>query len=255
MHDEEIRKVAELEATHWWYRARRAVLTRQLAALTPDGGPAIDVGSCAGGHLPLLHRHGWSPLAVEYSDLGVRLIREQGWPVIRGDIRRLPFAGGTVSLAVAMDVLEHIDDDRLALRELFRVLRPGGTLLMSVPQDMRLWSAHDVALSHFRRYERAELRELLEAAGFAVERLWSWNVLLRPVAALRRRRGSNGGTDMERMPWLVNTGLRVIAGAERLLPVGRLPGLSLMLRAQRPPTASVATPAAQWSRQRTYTGR
>jgi hypothetical protein len=97
---------------------------------------------------------------------------------------------------------------------------------------MALWSAHDVASGHFRRYTRAGLTALVEKAGLVVEELWSWNVLLRPAIALARRTCTGCGvTDVHP---LANAVFGAIVAAERFLPVRSLPGVSLMLRARRP---------------------
>jgi hypothetical protein len=112
------------------------------------------------------------------------------------------------------------------------VLRPGGTAIFTVPADMKLWSSHDVAVDHFRRYDRDEFRLLLERAGFVIQRLWSWNVLLRPVAALHRKHSEGSDID-SRPPALVNAALSAVIKAERYLPVKKLPGVSLIARVHR----------------------
>jgi SAM-dependent methyltransferase len=131
----------------------------------------------------------------------------------------------------AFDVLEHIDEDYLAAAEIARVLRPGGTALIAVPCDMALWSAHDDAVGHVRRYSRSELTGLVQKAGLTMEKMWSWNVLLRPVVALRRK--SSAGSDLEEVAPLVNRLLTAVVVAERYLPVRSWPGVSLMVRARR----------------------
>jgi hypothetical protein len=111
-------------------------------------------------------------------------------------------------------------------------LRPGGRYVVAVPADPRLWSAHDEAVGHVRRYTRETLGELLHRGGFDVGPLRSWNVLLRPVVALRRR--ASTGSDLERLSPVVNAGLRGIITAERYLPVRSLPGVSLLVSCRRP---------------------
>jgi hypothetical protein len=101
-----------------------------------------------------------------------------------------------------------------------------------VPADERLWSAHDDAVGHVRRYTRDQLCDTLRRGGFEIVDVRSWNVLLRPVVALRRR--SSTGSDLEQLHPFVNAGLRGVITAERYLPVGRLPGVSLLVRARRP---------------------
>jgi SAM-dependent methyltransferase len=104
----------------------------------------------------------------------------------RGDATRLPFGPAKFALVIASDMIEHCDDDSAALDELFRVTRPGGRLLISVPAYNALWSSHDVALHHKRRYTRSELALRVRAAGFEIERASYFNTLLFPPAALVR---------------------------------------------------------------------
>jgi hypothetical protein len=137
-----------------------------------------------------------------------------------------------MDLVTAFDILEHIEEDYLAAAEITRVLRPGGTALIAVPADMALWSAHDTAVGHVRRYTRATLAEVIGKGGLLIEDMWSWNVLLRPVVSLRRKSAS--GSDLGKVNPLVNTSLKAIITAERYLPVKSLPGVSLFLRARRP---------------------
>lgn len=234
----EIRKLAALEDTHWWYRERRALLSRALRRLAAAGrrpGPALDIGAAGGGNTRVLRAHGWRPIALEYSPDGAHVARERGLDVIRADARFLPLPAESLDLVVAFDILEHFDEDYLATAEIHRTLRPGGTALIAVPADMRLWSAHDVAVGHVRRYDRTGLAAVVEKAGLVVDELWSWNVVLRPVAAWRRRKST--GSDLDDLPTVVNLGLSAIIAAERYLPVRSLPGVSLMLRAHRPAAA------------------
>lgn len=225
----EIRKTAALEDTHWWYRERRHLLARQVRSMPP--GRALDIGAAAGGNTRVLLDHGWDAIALEYSEDGTQIARERGLPVVQADALTLPFPDACLDLVVAYDVLEHIQDDDRAVQEICRVLRPGASALIAVPADPRLWSAHDEAVDHVRRYTRSTLVPLLERNGMDVASVASWNVLLRPVAAWRRRNST--GSDMERMSPVLNLGLRAIVATERYLPVKSLPGVSLLVRAHR----------------------
>jgi SAM-dependent methyltransferase len=227
---EEVRKLTELEDTHWWYRERRHLLSRALNGRRP--GRALDVGAAGGGNTRVLLRHGWRAAALEYGKDGAEVCAERGVPVLRGDATRLPVGEQTLDLVVAFDVLEHLDDDGAAVAGIVRALRPGGTFLVAVPCDPKLWSAHDVAVGHVRRYTRPELLELLTGGGLVVEDVRSWMVLLRPAVALRRR--SSSGSDLEEIPGWLNRGLLALVAVERWLPVGRLPGVSLLARARKP---------------------
>ena len=230
MEGTEVRKLTELEDRHWWYRERRRLLARSVADLPP--GTALDVGAAGGGNTRVLRGLGWTVAALEFGTEGAQVCAERGLDVVRADATRLPIASASLDLVVAFDVLEHLDDDKAAATGIFEALRPGGHFLVAVPADPRLWSAHDDAVGHVRRYTRQTLSELLSGAGFELGPMVSWNVLLRPVVALRRR--SSTGSDLERLPRLVNAGLGLVVAAERHLPVQNWPGVSLLVRCRRP---------------------
>jgi SAM-dependent methyltransferase len=230
--DAEIAKSAALEQRHWWYAARRA-LVRRTAAAWP-AGTAIDIGCGSGGNASVLADLGWSVTGLEHSPAGAALTAARGLPVVRGDGTLLPFADASIDLVMSTDVLEHIEDDAAVAAEAVRVLRPGGRVLVAVPAGMVLWSGHDVALGHVRRYERDTLRDLLTGAGLVVDDLWSWNVLLRPVVRARRRRRVESASEMEAVSPVLNAGLRAAVALERFIPVRRLPGVSLVAIAHKP---------------------
>ena len=226
----ELRTLVTVEDHHWWYKERRALLARELRRL-PVPGRALDIGAAGGGNTRVLRAHGWQALALEYAPTAAEIARERGIPVVRADARELPVGTGACDLVTAFDILEHIEEDQLAAAEIARVLAPGGVALIAVPCDMALWSAHDEAVGHVRRYSRDSLAGVVEKAGLTIERMWSWNVLLRPAAAFRRR--SSAGSDLDVVPPVLNAALTSIIVAERFLPVKSLPGVSLMLRATR----------------------
>jgi len=230
MEGTEVRKLTELEDRHWWYRERRHLVARAIRGLTP--GTALDVGAAGGGNTRVLQRAGWTAAALEYGAEGAEVAAERGIATVRGDATRLPFAPESLDLVVAYDVLEHIPDDATAAKQIFELLRPGGIFLVAVPCDMRLWSAHDEAVDHVRRYERSELVGLLTGAGFVLDDVRSWMVLLRPAVALKRR--SSSGSDLDDPSGWLNAALGAVVAVERRLPVGRLPGVSLLVTARRP---------------------
>lgn len=227
----DIQRAATIEDDNWWFRERRALVARELRRIGIPGR-ALDVGAGAGGTTRVLLDHAWEATAVDISETAVELARERGIDAFQADAEYLPLPSEAYDLVMALDVLQHVDDDQGATAELARVLRPGGTALISVPADMALWSAQDVCMEHLRRYDRPALAELLEHAGLRIETIWSWNVLLRPF--LRRRRRSSAGADPVAPAAPINLLLRGVVLLERGLPVKALPGESLIARAYRP---------------------
>ncbi len=230
MDTSELLLLTSVEDRHWWYRERRAILGRELRRL-PGPGLALDVGAAGGGNTRVLQAHGWQAVAVEFSGSAVDIAHARGVCAMQADARELPVRSGACDLVTAFDVLEHIDEDYLAAAEIARVLRPGGTALIAVPCDMALWSAHDDAVGHVRRYSRSGLAGLIEKAGLTMEKMWSWNVLLRPAVVMRRRFST--GSDLEEVSPFTNRLLAAVVVAERHLPVKSWPGVSLIVRARR----------------------
>ncbi|MFI6520086.1 methyltransferase domain-containing protein [Spirillospora sp. NPDC050679] len=228
----EIQRIVEIENGNWWHRERRALLTRELRRFDAPGR-AVDIGAGGGGVARMLMDQGWAVTAVDGSAAAVELCEARGVGACRADARWLPLPSEEYDLALALGVLAHIEDDRTAAAEVARVLRPGGAALVSVPSDMALWSAHDVALSRVRRYSRAALAEVLAGAGLLVERVWSWNVLVRPVVRWMRHRRAHC-EDLGPLPVAVDRLLALATAAEQRLPVRSWPGVTLFAWAHRP---------------------
>jgi SAM-dependent methyltransferase len=230
--DEEIRRSAALEQRHWWYSGRRALVRRELTGLRP--GRALDVGCGPAGNSAVLRDLGWRVTALDYSQDSAELAHTRGLAAVRADARLLPFSDATFDLVLSSDAWEHIDEDSVVAAESYRVLRPGGRLFVMVPAGMDLWSGHDMALGHVRRYEREGLMATVEGAGFRVDEVFGWNVLLRPVARARRRTRSASRSEMEPVNPLLNGALRATVALESRLPVRSRRGISLALHATRP---------------------
>lgn len=228
----ELRRIARIEDGNWWYRARREALSAELLRFGVPG-TAVDIGAAAGTGCRVLAGHGWHATAIDVSPAAVELARSHGVDAYEGDARYLPLPSSRYDLALALDVLEHVEDDGRAAAEIARVLRPGGTALISVACDMALWSAHDVALGRVRRYSRRALVELIEGAGLVPERVWNRGMLLRPVLRLRRHRTARR-EDLAPLHPLVNEVLRLSSALERRRPVSGRPGTRLFARARRP---------------------
>lgn len=231
MDDSQAQGLAQRPDEHWWFAEREAVLGRAVAKLAsrrpPRGSLALRVGA-RGAKPQALAGNGWRAIVIE-SDIDIA--RDSTSLVVNADARALPIASALSDVVVMCDVLERVEQDNLAASELYRVLRPGGNALIWVPAGPRLWSSHDEALGRVRRYSRRSLRTLLEQSGLVVDQIKSWNVLLRPAVRFRRRRRQ--GSDFEQLPHGLNKTLATIAATERYVPLGWLPGTSLLAHAHR----------------------
>jgi len=227
-----------VEDRHWWYRGRRSVLERVIEDLSlPAGARILDAGCGSGRNMVEFARHG-TVTGVELSDTSVALARERGaGEVVEGSVLEMPFEPGTFDLAASLDVIEHLEDDLEALRELRRVVAPGGALLVTVPAYQWLWSGHDEINHHFRRYTRRSLQQIGEQAGWQQVRTTYFNSLLLPAAILLRvldrfsRKTTESSLDLWIPPAPVNWVLERPLALESALIArgGRIPaGLSLL---------------------------
>lgn len=175
------------EDRHWWYRGRRTVLERVIEQLRlPARARILDAGCGSGRNMIDLARHG-TVTGIELSATSVALARERSsGEVVEGSVLEMPFAADSFELAASLDVIEHLQDDLLALRELRRVVAPGGALLVTVPAYQWLWSGHDEINHHHRRYTRSSLLRVARQAGWEPVRTTYFNSLLLPAAIALR---------------------------------------------------------------------
>ncbi len=182
--------MARQAQVHWWYRARRALVTQMLAGGLSPPARVIDVGCGTGDNLAALDSAAGGPVVgVELSPYAIRHAPHSPHGEVRVGVARaeqLPFPDACADLVTSMDVIEHLDDDA-ALADYRRVLRPGGKLLLTVPAYQWLWGDHDVWAAHRRRYSRRTLVSAVERAGFRPSRVTYFNSFLVPPAAVLRR--------------------------------------------------------------------
>jgi 2-polyprenyl-3-methyl-5-hydroxy-6-metoxy-1,4-benzoquinol methylase len=224
---------------HWWWRSREAHLLATIGRLARSMtiGRLLDVGCGDGLFFDTLSRFG----SVEGIEPDAGLLRDPRWRD-RIAVGRLGEArpGHAYDLVLMLDVLEHIEDDRAALASARALVRPGGALLLTVPALPRLWSRHDEANAHFRRYRAGTLGDLLRESGFIVESIryfFAWTVL--PMLLRRWLAPAGQGAadyDVAIPPRPVNDLLTALSTAEHAL--GRLVpwpvGSSLLAIARRP---------------------
>jgi SAM-dependent methyltransferase len=237
-------RLAELEHRSFWFRSRNLLIGWAVGHYFPEARSFLEIGCGTGFVLEGLRRM-CPDLSLLGADLHIgglmhacRRMPDVG--LLQLDARQLPFEA-EFDVIGAFDVLEHIDDDETVLAEIHRAVRPGGGIVLTVPQHPSLWSASDDYGEHKRRYSRAELVSKATAVGFAVRRVSSFVTLLLPAMAVMRLRGrvARARVDPVRehvIAQRVSRPLELMLGLERSL-IARgadLPiGGSLLLVAQR----------------------
>ena len=224
----------QLEDTYWWFVGRRQLVRQLLERDVSDTQVRVlDAGCGTGGTMKQLGGAG-EVHGCDYSPVALSLCRMRGFDrLASGDVAALPYADQSFRAVISCDVLEHLPDDRAGLREMARVLQPGGVLIITVPAHRFLWSEHDEALAHRRRYSARELRRLLEEVGAEVVKLspvvvvaFGPILVFRLLQRLRPKLPGEPRTDLRVLkPWLNN----LLIGALKLenwllryinLPVG-----------------------------------
>ena len=254
MNPAEYERMYRLEDWYWWFVARRTAAVQFLKDHAPEERPLriLDAGCGTGGLLDVLAT--WPEVEVtgiDFADQALSFCRQRGHRRLAGsDLTMLPFRSDTFDVVTALDVLEHVANDARALEEIFRVLRPGGILIASVPAYQFLWGPHDEALHHFRRYSAPEFAKVVERCGLRVERETYLLSALFPVAAVMRlasKRRAHGSAGLPQVGAFLNRTLLGIQNAE--LAVARkvsLPfGLTVLAVARKPAPEIIAAPALE----------
>lgn len=219
----------QLEATHWWFVARRRILRRLLAEVLPPDPQTtvIDVGCGTGANI--------ASLAGDYRCLGI----DTSPDAIAAARRRFPQVEFLLGQApddlgpraaeakawLLMDVLEHVPDDFAMLSRLFAAAAPGSYFLITVPADRRLWSVHDESFGHYRRYDRRRLERLWQHLPVRPLLVSHFNARLYPIIRLvrwlhrrRNRAAGTAGTDFSLPPRWANRILeQTLAGETKAL--------------------------------------
>ncbi len=167
----------QLGESYFWFASQNSIVERELAPRLEAAGRRqarrplriVDLGCGPGNTLRRLASKG-AVYGFDFSLDALRFAREKGVKhVLSADSIALPLASESVDCILALDVLEHVEDDRAALAEIARVVRPGGLFLFTVPAFMALWRYHDRCYGHYRRYTREELVGKVRAAGLDIE--------------------------------------------------------------------------------------
>jgi ubiquinone/menaquinone biosynthesis C-methylase UbiE len=212
MKTRQYQELYDLEQTYWWFVGRR-LLARQMVQRYAGrkGLYLLDAGCGTGGTLSRLAGLG-DLFGFDYSEYALGFCQQRGFSLlVAGDLTALPYADNSFDVLLSCDVLEHLDDDRGGLAEMVRVLKPGGSVVLTLPAHQSLWSEHDEALAHRRRYSARQLRGILQEAGLRVAKLspvvtvaFAPILLFRLLQRLRPRRADQPQTDLRVLPRPLN---------------------------------------------------
>lgn len=211
-----------LERNHWWFKARERIISNLIKKFISENNYSskeisiLNIGCSTGRSSEYLSEFG-KVTSIEYDEFCCEFAREKtGLEIIHGSITELPFSVEKFDLVCAFDVIEHVEDDQLAVNEMKRVLKENGIIFITVPAFMSLWSHHDIINQHFRRYKLSEVDRLfkLDKRGKTIFSSYFNFFLFIPIYFFRKlsnllkigdkRKGA--GSDFETFnPGLVNT--------------------------------------------------
>ena len=179
----------KVESFHWWFVVRRKLLASILSSIhVPTNSLTLDIGCGAGSNLKVLSSAGINAIGLDRSIYALSLISKKlEVPLLNGDLNELPLRLNSVGLIVAMDILEHLDDDTGGIIEFYRVLSNGGMLIVTVPAFKFLWGIQDEVTGHKRRYLRKEITNKLREVGFEILKASYFNCFLFVPILIGRR--------------------------------------------------------------------
>jgi SAM-dependent methyltransferase len=170
----------EVEGSHWWFSGRRKLIKSILSSVPlPPGYITLDIGCGVGSNLEILRAMGLHAIGLDQSRYALSLARKKlEFPLINGDLNALPVRPNSIGLIIAMDILEHLEDDANGIRQLYHALKEGGILIVTAPVFQFLWGIQDFVTGHKRRYSRKEILNKLACEKFEVFRSFYFNFFL-----------------------------------------------------------------------------
>lgn len=216
--------MAATEATHWWFVGRRSIIDAVLDQIDlPQDGTILEAGCGTGGNLATLARRGRITAFDPHIDaLAFAQNRHPELDIRQGALpSELPYNEGSFDLVAALDVLEHVEDDRASAHALVSLVRPGGWLIVTVPAHQALWGTHDRRLHHLRRYGRRQLLDLFAECDVDLVRTTPFNIVLSPLAIVHRvgerTLGMDFGNQERNLPGPFNAALGALFRLESML--------------------------------------
>ena len=220
MNNEEYERMYRLEDSYWWFVGRHNLIETFLEMEYPAKNDLtiLDIGCGTGAMSQKLNTKGLV-VSADFNPLALTFSRKRGLHrLCNADAMNLPFKSESFDVIISLDILEHLPNDCAALREYVRVLKPGGKLFATVPAYASLWSGHDVALMHHRRYHTGELQRKVREAGFTLHKVSYAMTILCPVVwayrKISRFFGNKPAASLVPVPSLINRSLTSLLNME-----------------------------------------
>ncbi len=184
----------KIEDNNWWFVAKRNRLAGNLKKYLKDKPKILDIG-CGTGIVMKKFESSADIFGIDNSKSAVDFCKKRGLEKVKvGDAKKIPFDDEKFDMVLALDIIEHIDDDIRVLNEVKRVLKKNGKFFVTVPAFSSLWSNHDIELQHKRRYSKSELKEKLAKAGFRIKKINFSYTFIFPVLLVARMFSKKIGT-------------------------------------------------------------
>jgi SAM-dependent methyltransferase len=229
-----LKELEELESTYWWHVAKRKLALTLLQRFAPPPGLLVEGGIGASANLQEFQSTGYEVQGFDVMPEAISMAQNKGIKSV--DIHDLekPWPVAKQARAIVLlDVLEHIEESELALKNMKEVLAPDGAVILTVPAYPCLYNAWDKKLGHFRRYTKSMLRKEVAAAGLKLKWIGHWNSFTLPAAVacrgFNRLFRRDASTEFPRVSNVLNSMLIGCAGLERkfLMRLGVPMGLSI----------------------------
>lgn len=217
--------MGNVEAKHWWFVGRRAILRQLIDDINiPSDAKILEVGCGTGGNLEMLLEYG-EVFAFEYDSSAREMAISRNGHKAKIEMgacpNAIPFHEELFDLICIFDVLEHIEKDIETIFELRKRLKKNGKILITVPAYQWLYGSHDVYLHHIRRYSKSNLKIVANDGGCSIIKIGYFNTLLFPLALFKRLKDKiikpDQGAGIENIPKYFNAILSNIFGFERHL--------------------------------------
>jgi 2-polyprenyl-3-methyl-5-hydroxy-6-metoxy-1,4-benzoquinol methylase len=237
MHDEDVANLEILENGHWWGDSRTELLLKLCSENIPPGGSILEIGSGTGEMANQLQERGFNVTALEPSSMSDQIKSKFN----NLKVEKMTFdhfvsvnSSAKYSAIVLFDVLEHIENDINALRNIHSILELGGILILSVPADASLWSKLDEQVFHFRRYDKRMLEVTLKYLKYEVIQSRYWMSLLKPAVKFYRKIKNPDLQGNTKKPGLIlNNTLKLLLKVEKFKITSSLPGVSIFIVAKK----------------------